>query len=241
MLEEAKTAEPNNSLVPRTFSKRLPGRVIHSLFIVGLLALALYAAVWSMRPVWNTSILHCDTLLEAHLAVQYPDGWKFQEVKESEDVTGVLTPTAPSGLIGWWDKYVLKLDLAAWKDVYMMVRLRKPTVMKEADVDKRYSNARTVLMNALGRAYKSVTSTSIDSDGIKGFEIEAHQPIRPVAGSICTRYVIVYTKEAKTGRPIRYALITRMAEENYRSLKPTINEIIRRLRLVEYNRVSPSN
>lgn len=219
-------------------------RVLISLSFVSLLALTFFAVVWSMRPVWHTHISHLAWPKDVSLAVQYPDGWKFQ-AENDYGPGAILTPIAPSGLMGWWTKYVMHQDLAAWNNGNITVMVQEPATpaQTDTDIDKRYSHASTLLRNALGRAYKSVTSTSIDRNGIKGFDIEAHQALRPATNKHFMRFLLLYQMKfqnyTKSRQPIGFELRIYMTEEDYRSLKPTINEIIRRFRLVEDNRVSP--
>ena len=212
-----------------TGRKRAGWKISAALLLLALMGLGIDA---SMRRTWRTVRLEAGNGGSA-LIVEVPPGW---EGISEDDTHSYLTVTAPrpTGLLRWWDEHILKMDMRQWKFESVTIHIDERPVATSDKGRRELDMVQQALVTDDRRLYKNVKVTPLTQSDLAGFEVEASGytgPLNTVGGTELTALLNHYDSFKHCS-----AIITVQAPPmppDFLPLKPTMNEIIRRLRLVQ--------
>ncbi len=210
-------------------SKRAAWKIGVVLFLLALMWVGLDA---SMRRTWRTVRLEAGDGGSA-LIVEVPPGW---EGISEDDTHSYLTVTAPrpTGLSRWWDEYILKMDMRQWKFESITIHIGERPVTTSDEGRKELDMVRQTLISNDRAIFKKVKTTPLTHADWVGFELES----TGYTGGGSARYGFQFTVLLNHYDAFKHrsAMITVQAppmSPDFLPLKPTMDEIIRRLKLVQ--------
>lgn len=204
-------------------------------FAVGVFATVILSILMAAsRPQWRTVRIPAGKDETGALVVQYPVDW--QRVFGGDDVepTLFLAPPKPTGLARWWNTHVLKMDDSTWGTGHATIYRQQRPAINAVDGRKELEMvARTVGMN-WRRDYRDVKTGWSTQSGMLVLNVEAYgEKGRSMLHNTNMRLVLLHDFDPARHRSNIITVRMYAAPANYNRSRPIIDEIIRRLRLVQ--------
>lgn len=207
--------------------RRAGWKISAALLLVTLVGLGIAA---SMRQALRTVYLP-QKIGGTTLVVQMPA--QFQSHLSDDAAVLIVSPPRPTGLFRWWGEHVLKMNVTLWRFEEIAISFNERTAPNRDSGHRELEAVMQLLAADRRRIYRNVTLAPITQADMAGYDLEASSYKGNLWGDGDERYVMLNHYDSVSHSSLMITVRMRVNARNYSLLKPTMDEIIHRLKLVQ--------
>ena len=191
--------------------------------LLGLMAFA--------RPKWQTIRIALKAR-DSAIIVEVPAHWMWEPSHHSEET--YFFPPRPTGLWRWWNEHVIKSNITTQNTGSIGISVNQRPAEDASAGREELAMVAQASVSSCRRYFRDVEARTSTLSGISAFILEAHHAKRvPNTNQPDWRCVMLNSYDPIQHRSAMITITMYADTQNYSRLKPTMDEIIRRLRLVQ--------
>ena len=190
----------------------------------------LSAYILSIRPQWQKTCLSLQA--DNALLIEVPQGWVWHR-ESSPELTLVTSPPQPSALLRWYYEHLP----GAGKDGYRVGGISIGVTQTYAEnLNSKHSEldlVKQATSSSFRRLYRDIHVTNSVQHGMEAYSIEGQHRTWPAGVQADMRFYLLHDYNRVTHRSTVITLWLHTSPAQYSMMTTNMDEIIRRLRLVE--------